>query len=105
LGPVDEDGFRQDGPPAGEMFYGALPGDVSPSGWPLTFSCNTPVRPNAGFSWCFNDRTAIEGLAVKYVWIGPKVPKSDWRRMDRRVQALVEWLATPPDRRPPILEH
>ena len=33
------------------------------------------------------------------------MPKAEWRRMDRRVQALVEWLATPPDQRTKALEE
>ena len=40
LGPIDADGFRRGG--EGSDFYGARPGDVDPSGFPLIFHCNSP---------------------------------------------------------------
>ena len=103
LGLVDEDGFRRAG--EGDTFYSAMPEDISLTGWPRTYNCNTPIRPDTGYSYCSAVGIAIEGLSVKYVWNGRQVPKSEWRRMSQRVQTLVNWLATPPDQRTSILER
>jgi hypothetical protein len=105
FGPIDEDGFRQVGPPDGLTFYGTHPDDVDRGGWPLSFRCNSTLSSATIFPSCSADRSAIDGLRIRYWWVGKNVPKAEWRRMDRRVQALVEWLATPPDQRTKALEN
>lgn len=64
------------------------------------FNCNKAYFGRAGFAYCDAWRHALNGVSIKYRWSGQIVDPETWPQMDRRVQKIVEWLATPPERRP-----
>jgi hypothetical protein len=48
---------------------------------------------------CTVMRRVADGLGIRYLWNRLEVGEQNEREQDRRVQHLVEWLLTPPDRR------
>ncbi len=64
------------------------------------FNCNRSYFGRDGFDYCEVQRLVLPGVRIKYRWAGRIVDPATWPQMDRRVQKIVEWLATPPERRP-----
>jgi hypothetical protein len=92
--------------------------DAFPDGWwPLPTQVD-PTRNNIGLVSCQREpsqltadfgtyaylgctvtRRVADGLGIRYLWNRLEVGEQNEREQDRRVQHLVEWLLTPPDRR------
>ncbi len=79
--------------------------DYVRNGQPLNthFNCNRSYFGKTGFSYCDVQRPVLRGVWIKYRWSGQFVDPAKWPEMDRRVQRIVEWLATPPERRPAMI--
>ncbi len=76
--------------------------DYVRDGQPLNthFNCSRSYFGRDGFDYCEVQRLVLPGVRIKYRWAGRIVDPATWPQMDRRVQKIVEWLATPPERRP-----
>ncbi len=56
-------------------------------------------RGTYAYLGCGVSRRVADGLGIRYRWNRLEVGEQNEREQDRRVQRLVEWLLTPPDRR------
>jgi hypothetical protein len=76
--------------------------DYVRNGNPLNthFNCNRSYFGRDGFDYCEVQRVVLRDVWIKYRWAGRIVDPVTWPQMDLRVQKIVEWLATPPERRP-----
>jgi hypothetical protein len=79
--------------------------DYVRDGQPLNthFNCNRSYFGRDGFDYCEVQRPVLRSVRIKYRWAGRIVDPATWPEMDRRVQRIVEWLATPPERRPAMI--
>lgn len=79
--------------------------DYVRNGNPLNthFNCNRSYFERDGFDYCEVQRVVLRDVWIKYRWAGRIVDPATWPEMDRRVQRIVEWLATPPERRPAMI--
>lgn len=106
---------RNSAPPSGKTLD-----EQYPQGWwPLPRSMNfvqggigfiecsaggpEQMRAQFGLYWmhsCAVSRRASDGLGINYDWNRVEVEEANERAQDLRMQRLIEWLLTPPDRRP-----
>lgn len=95
LGPADEEGWAQFG--KGDGFIDTRGGPSIESPYIATIRNG---RPPSDFPFPNRSSLTLEDLRILYSWYEADAPQPTWRSLRPRVAKLVEWLATPPAKRP-----
>jgi hypothetical protein len=90
-------------PPNAEPFSKRYPNGTLPDGPRNCDPNDYGKQKEKVFGYCHYSREAMDEVDVKYEWSGLEVDPSAWKTMDQRVQDMINWLATPPDKRPPTV--